>query len=51
MLTYIPEVIVIVRYALHVKSMNHKLFPPYMMREAGVIVNDVTKIHVDDPTV
>ena len=31
--------------ALYVPSMNHNLIPPFIMREAGIIVNDVPKIH------
>ena len=35
--------------ALHIESMEHNLIPPFIMREAGIIVNDTPKIHVDDP--
>ena len=34
-----------VRNALHVPSMEHNLIPPFIMREAGLIVNDTPKIH------
>ena len=36
--------------ALYVPSMLNNLIPPFIMREAGVIVNDTPKIHVDQPT-
>ena len=34
-----------VKNALHVPSMNHNLVPPFILRESGLIVNDVPKIH------
>ena len=37
--------------ALYVLSMDHNLIPPFMLREMGVTVNDVPKIHKEDPTV
>ena len=45
--TYILEL----RNALYVPSMDHNLIPPFMQRENGVTVNDVPKIHKDDPAV
>ena len=30
--------------------MNHNLILPFLMREAGIIVNDISKIHIDNPT-
>ena len=41
--------ILIVRNALHIKSMTHHLIPPFILMEAGVIVNDIPKMHCDDP--
>ncbi len=35
---------------MHVLSMVNKLIPPFMMREAGITVNDVPKIQTEDPT-
>ena len=35
--------------ALHVPSMNHNLIPPFIMREAGITVNGVPKIHQKNP--
>ena len=37
--------------ALYVPSMDHNLIPPFMLWEMGVTVNDVPKIHKEDPTV
>ena len=38
--------ILIIRRGLHVPSMAHNLLPPFMLREAGIQINDVPKIHV-----
>jgi hypothetical protein len=43
--------IIICLNALHVPSMTNNLVPPFIMREAGIIVNDVPKIHTKDPGV
>ena len=37
--------------ALHVPLMDNNLIPPFMLREMGVTMNDVPKIHKEDPTV
>ena len=37
--------LLIVRNALYVPSMVHNLILPFAMREAGLVVNDVPKIH------
>jgi hypothetical protein len=42
--------ILVIRNALHVPSMNNNLIPPFLLREAGITVSDVPKIHVADPT-
>ena len=42
--------ILIVRNALLVRSMAHNLIPPFIMREAGIEVNDVPRIHCDTVT-
>jgi hypothetical protein len=31
--------------------MEHNLIPPFVMREAGIVINDTPKIHVKDPTI
>ena len=36
--------------ALHIPSMEHNLVPPFIMHEAGIMVNDTPKIHVLDQT-
>ena len=33
------------------KSMKNNLIPPFMMREAGIVVNNAPKIHSRPPTV
>ena len=43
--------ILICHNALHVPSMEHNLIPPFIMREAGLIVNDTPKIHVLEPSI
>ena len=43
--------ILVLGNALYVPSMEHNLIPPFMLREMGVIVNDIPKIHKEDPTV
>ena len=45
--------LLVVRNALHVPSMKHHLIPPFVMREAGVVVNEVPKFQIgaDDRSV
>ena len=43
--------ILVLRNALYVPSMDNNLIPPFMLREMGVTMNDVPKIHKEDPTV
>ena len=38
--------ILIIRNVIHVPSMENNLIPPFLLREAGIIVNDKAKIHV-----
>ena len=42
--------ILIIRRGLHVRSMAHNLLPPFMLREAGIKINEIPKIHVTSPT-
>ena len=42
--------ILIIRRGLHVPSMTHNLSPPFMLREAGIHINEVPKIHLTSPT-
>ena len=49
---YSSEVkILIIRRGLYVPSMTHNLLPLFMLREAGIHINEVPKIHVASPTV
>ena len=41
----------VLQNALYVPSMDNNPIPPFMLREIGVTVNDVPKIHKEDPTV
>jgi hypothetical protein len=43
--------ILVIRNALHVPSMKHNLLPPFILRQAGMVVNEVPKIHVNEPTI
>ncbi len=45
------EIILLVRNALYVPNMENNLIPPFVMREAGVTVDDTPKIQTVDPTV
>lgn len=45
------EYLLVVLGAIFVKAMQHNLVPPFIMREAGITVNETAKIHVDQPTV
>ena len=40
-----------IRNALYVPEMNNHLIPPFVMREAGIKVNDTPKIHTDVPSI
>ena len=42
--------ILIIRNALHVETMDNNLIPPFILREAGLEVSDVPKIHVQEPS-
>ena len=42
--------ILIFRNALHLPSLHHNLLPPFILREAGLIVNETAKIHCHKPT-
>ena len=43
--------ILVLHNALYVLLMDNNLIPPFMLREMGVTVNDVPKIHKEDPNV
>ena len=42
--------ILIIRRGLYVPSMTHNLLPPFMLREVGININEVPKVHVTSPT-
>ena len=43
--------LLVVRNALCVPTMDINLIPPFILREAGLVLNDTPKIHCDDPSV
>jgi hypothetical protein len=43
--------ILVIRNALHVPAMKHNLLPPFILRQAGTVLRETPKIHVDEPTV
>jgi hypothetical protein len=45
------EYILLLRNALHLPAMENNLIPPFVMREAGLTVNDTPTIHLREPTV
>jgi len=45
------EYLLVIMNALHVPAMKNNLLPPFIAREAGLIVNEIPKIHVHQPTV
>ena len=44
-------ILLVVRNALFIKSMQHHLIPPFILREAGLQVKEIPKQHCQDPTV
>ena len=42
--------ILIIRRGLYDPSTSNNLLPPFMLREAGITINEVPKIHVSSPT-
>ena len=43
--------ILVIRNTLYVPSMKNNLLPPFVLRQAGIRLNDTPKIQVDDPTI
>ena len=43
--------LLVVYNALHLPSMDHNLIPPFILREAGIEINEVPKIHAPSPSV
>ena len=42
--------LLVLRNILYIDSMEDNLIPPFISREAGIIVNERAKIHSEDPT-
>lgn len=42
--------LLVMKNALYVPSMGHNLIPPFIMREAGLQVNETAKIHATNPS-
>ena len=42
--------ILVIWNAIHIDSMENNLIPPFILREAGLQVNERAKIHTEDPT-
>ena len=45
------EYILIIHNALYVPELQHNLIPPFLLREAGIIVNECPKIQTDHPSI
>ena len=43
--------VLIVRNALYIPHLRNNLIPPFVMRSAGVTLNETPKIHSKDPTI
>jgi hypothetical protein len=44
------EVILVIQNVLYMPAMDNNLIPPFIMREAGLIVNNVPKMQMNNPT-
>ena len=42
--------LLVIKNALDVSTLTHNLLSPFILREAGITVNDVPTIHVDNPS-
>ena len=50
--SYTGEIyVIIVRNALHIPHLRNNLIPPFVMRSAGVTLNETPEIHRKDPTI
>ena len=43
--------ILIERNIISVPPMDHNIFPPFILREAGLAVNDTAMIHLNKPSI
>ena len=48
---YQTTYILIARNILSVQPMDHNLIPPFILREAGITVNDNAMIHLNEPPI
>ena len=44
------KILMVARNALYVETMDHNLVPPFIMREAGLEVDNWEKIHTPQPS-
>ena len=43
--------LLVARNVLYIPSMDHNLIPPFILREAGIKVNETPKIHSENPSI
>jgi hypothetical protein len=43
--------VLVIRNTLYAPSMKNNLLPPFVLREAGIKLNDTPKSHVEEPTI
>ena len=43
--------LLLMRNVFYIASMEHNLIPPFILREAGLTVSNIWKIHCDEPTI
>ena len=43
-------ILMVARNAMYVESMDHNLVPPFIMRKAGLEVDEQAKIHTTQPS-
>ena len=45
------KILMVARNTLYVESMDHNLVPPFIMRDAGLEVDEQAKIHTPQPSI
>ena len=43
--------LLVMRNALHIPSMDHNLIPPFLMQEAGLLLDETPKFQLEIPTI
>lgn len=43
-------ILMVFKNALYISTMKHNLMAPFILSEAGIMVNEVPKIHCENPT-